>query len=41
VDAVITAETGCLLNIEAALDRIGSRVKVYHVAEVLGGMARA
>ncbi|MBI4773297.1 MAG: (Fe-S)-binding protein [Deltaproteobacteria bacterium] len=41
VDAVITAETGCLLNIEAALDRIGSRVKAFHVAEVLGGMARA
>ena len=41
VDAVITAETGCLLNLEAALRRIGSRVKAFHVAEVLGGMNRA
>jgi len=41
VDAVLTAETGCLLNLQAALDRIGSRVKAYHVAEVLGGMAHA
>lgn len=39
VDAAITAETGCLLNIEAALKREGASVKVYHLMEVIGGAA--
>lgn len=39
VDAAITAETGCLLNIESALKREGSSVKVYHLVEVIGGVA--
>ena len=38
VDAALTAETGCLLNIEAALQRAGAPIRVYHLIEVIGGV---
>ncbi len=36
---VLGGDLGCLLNIAGRLKREGHRVKVYHVAEVLAGMA--
>ena len=38
-DCVITGDVGCLLNIEGKLHRLGKQTAVYHVAEVLAGMA--
>jgi L-lactate dehydrogenase complex protein LldE len=38
VDAAVTAETGCLLNIEAALKKAGAPVGVYHLIEVIEGV---
>ncbi len=37
--SVLGGDLGCLLNIAGRLKREGSAVKVYHVAEVLAGMA--
>ena len=38
--AVAMGDAGCMLNIEGALARKGSDVKVWHVAEVLAGLAK-
>jgi L-lactate dehydrogenase complex protein LldE len=38
-DTLLGGDLGCLLNIGGRLKRDGSSVKVYHVAEVLAGMA--
>lgn len=35
---LVAADLGCLLNIAGRLKRLGSPVKVFHVAEVLAGM---
>jgi L-lactate dehydrogenase complex protein LldE len=37
--AVLAGDLGCLLNIAGKLSRLGHRVEVRHVAEVLAGMA--
>lgn len=37
-DCILGGDMGCLLNIAGRLKREGSRVKVYHVAEVLAAM---
>lgn len=39
-ESVLGGDLGCLLNIAGRLKREGSAVKVYHVAEVLAGMAQ-
>jgi len=39
--ALLGGDLGCLLNIAGRLRREGSAVRVYHVAEVLAGMADA
>jgi len=36
-DYVVTGETGCLLQIQGKLHRDGSRVKAFHIAEILAG----
>ncbi len=36
---VLGGDLGCLLNIAGGLKRHGSKIKVYHVAEVLADMA--
>ncbi len=38
VDCILGGDMGCLLNIAGRLTREGSRIKVYHVAEVLAAM---
>jgi L-lactate dehydrogenase complex protein LldE len=38
-DAVLGGDLGCLMNIAGRLTRLGSEVKVRHVAEVLAGTA--
>lgn len=38
-DALLAGDLGCLLNIAGRLRRIDSKVRVYHAAEVLAGMA--
>ncbi|NIJ43247.1 L-lactate dehydrogenase complex protein LldE [Parvibaculum indicum] len=38
--AVAMGDAGCMLNIEGALARKGSDIKVWHVAEVLAGLAK-
>ena len=38
-DVLLGGDLGCLLNIAGRLTREGSGVKVYHVAEILAGMA--
>lgn len=38
-DVVLGGDLGCLLNIAGRLGQTGSRVRVYHVAEVLAGLA--
>lgn len=38
--AVAMGDAGCMLNIEGALARKGSDVRVWHVAEVLAGLAK-
>ena len=38
-DAVLAGDIGCLLNIAGRLGREGRRVRVFHVAEVLAGLA--
>ena len=38
-DNVLGGDLGCLLNIAGGLKRYGSKIKVYHVAEVLADMA--
>ncbi|MFQ5995636.1 MAG: (Fe-S)-binding protein [Acidiferrobacterales bacterium] len=38
-EIVLAGDLGCLLNIAGYLKRQGSPVKIYHVAEVLAGMA--
>ena len=38
-DTLIAADLGCLLNIAGKLRREGKMLKVFHIAEVLAGMA--
>jgi len=38
-DTLAAADLGCLLNIAGRLKRVNSPVKVFHVAEILAGMA--
>jgi L-lactate dehydrogenase complex protein LldE len=38
-DALVAADLGCLLNITGRLRREGNTTRVYHIAEVLAGMA--
>ncbi len=40
-DTLLGGDLGCLLNIAGRLHRLGSPVKVYHVAEVLAGRTDA
>ncbi len=37
-DTLLAGDMGCLLNMAGRLERLGSTVKVRHVAEVLAGM---
>ena len=38
-DTLVAADLGCLLNITGRIKHLGLRTKVFHVAEVLAGMA--
>jgi L-lactate dehydrogenase complex protein LldE len=38
-DTLVAADLGCLLNIAGRIKRLGIPIKVFHVAEVLAGMA--
>ncbi|HKK13476.1 MAG TPA: (Fe-S)-binding protein, partial [Gammaproteobacteria bacterium] len=38
-DTLLAADLGCLLNIAGRLSRLDRPVRVYHLAEVLAGMA--
>ena len=38
-DTLLAADLGCLLNIAGRIKRLGLPIKVFHVAEVLAGMA--
>lgn len=38
-DTLVAADLGCLLNITGRIKRLGLPIKVFHVAEVLAGMA--
>jgi L-lactate dehydrogenase complex protein LldE len=38
-DALLAGDLGCLLNMAGKLSRLGCRIEVRHVAEVLAGMA--
>ncbi|WP_375738576.1 (Fe-S)-binding protein [Pseudomonas boanensis] len=38
-DTLLGGDIGCLLNISGRLSRLGMDVRVYHVTEVLAGMA--
>jgi len=39
-DTLVAADLGCLLNIAGRIKRLGLPIKVFHVAEVLAGMAQ-
>jgi len=39
-DTLIAADLGCLLNIAGKLRRDGKEIRVFHIAEVLAGMAQ-
>ncbi|MDH3235514.1 MAG: (Fe-S)-binding protein [Alphaproteobacteria bacterium] len=39
-DTLIAADLGCLLNIAGKLRRDGNQTRVFHIAEVLAGMAQ-
>jgi L-lactate dehydrogenase complex protein LldE len=38
-DVLVSGDMGCLMNIAGRFKRMGSPVRVYHLAEVLAGMA--
>lgn len=38
-DTLAAADLGCLLNIAGRLKRLGSPIRVFHLAEILAGMA--
>ncbi len=38
-DTLVAADLGCLLNLAGRIKRLGLPIKVFHVAEVLAGMA--
>jgi L-lactate dehydrogenase complex protein LldE len=40
-DVLVSGDIGCLMNIAGRLKRMGSTVRVYHLAEVLAGMTDA
>ncbi len=37
-DTLLAGDLGCLMNMAGKLSRLGSRIKVYHTAEVLAGV---
>jgi L-lactate dehydrogenase complex protein LldE len=37
-DVLVSGDLGCLMNIAGRLKRLGSPVRVYHLAELLAGM---
>lgn len=37
-EVLVSGDLGCLLNIAGRLERMGSTVRVYHLAELLAGM---
>jgi len=39
-DMVVSGDLGCLLNIAGRMKRDGHRTKVFHVAELIAGMAK-
>ena len=39
-DTVVGCDMGCLMNIQGMLSRMGSKVKVMHIAQLLAGEAR-
>ncbi len=40
-DVLVSGDLGCLMNIAGRLKRMESRVRVYHLAELLAGMSDA
>lgn len=40
VDAVVSGDVSCLMQIEGRLSRLGSEIRALHLAEVLAGAAR-
>jgi L-lactate dehydrogenase complex protein LldE len=40
-DVLVSGDIGCLMNIAGRLKRMGSAVRVFHLAEVLAGMTDA
>ena len=40
-DMISGGDLGCLMNVAGKLKRRGSRVRVYHIAEILAGMTDA
>ena len=38
-DTLVAADLGCLLNLAGRIKRLGLPIKVFHVAEILAGMA--
>ena len=36
-DAVVGCDMGCLMNIQGKLSRMGSDIKVMHLAQILAG----
>jgi L-lactate dehydrogenase complex protein LldE len=36
-DTVVGCDMGCLMNIEGKLSRMGSNIKVMHLAQLLAG----
>ena len=38
-DTLVAADLGCLLNIAGRIKRLGLPIRVFHLAEVLAGMA--
>ena len=39
-DTLVAADLGCLLNIAGRIKRLGLPIRIFHVAEVLAGMAQ-
>ena len=37
-DAVVGCDMGCLMNIQGKLSRLGSSIKVMHLAQILAGL---
>ncbi len=37
-DTVVTNDTGCIMNLSSRINRLGERIKVLHLAELLAGI---